>query len=105
MYDVAYIGYCCAMYRKLVLRVKQVEVAIDTGYKLSNVSCFERGKCKSLGLLLWYIDQGLDMKGVLKYGKQDEGNNWLHDSTSYENACFAINILYPEYTKGITMNL
>ena len=51
------IGKLCQNYRKK-LNVKQIEVALETGYSLENVSAFENGRNNNANIYNWYVQKG-----------------------------------------------
>lgn len=52
------IAHLCAKFRRKI-RVKQKQVAIETGYSEKTVSAFERGHSNNALLLMWYINHGM----------------------------------------------
>lgn len=59
MYDLCQLGRQCGKHRRK-LGVKQIQVAIETGYGVKNISSFERGHCNNAKILMWYINNGLE---------------------------------------------
>ena len=59
------VGRRCGLYRKLVLKCRQVDVANETGFTVSNVSAFETGRNDSSLILLWYLSHGLTLGQLL----------------------------------------
>lgn len=57
------VGMRCKEYRE-TCALYQSDVAEETGYSKENVSSFETGRNNNAVILLWYIDHGLDLKGV-----------------------------------------
>lgn len=52
------IAHLCAKFRRKI-KVKQKQVAIETGYSEKTVSAFERGHSNNAILLMWYINHGM----------------------------------------------
>lgn len=59
MYDLKALGEHCKRLRR-TLDIKQMQVAIETGYSLKNISAFENGGNNNALILLWYINHGLN---------------------------------------------
>lgn len=58
------IGHRCSYYRRKILKCKQLDVAKDTGFSVSNVSAFETGRNDSSLILLWYMYHGLTLEQI-----------------------------------------
>lgn len=54
------LGEVCKNYRKKVGK-KLSDVAFDTGYSIANISKFENDKNYNYLILLWYVENGLDL--------------------------------------------
>lgn len=52
--DNSEVGRLCKI-RRMQTIVTQKEVADETGYTYQTVSAFERGKLRSMDLLIWYL--------------------------------------------------
>ena len=48
------VGKLCQI-RRMQTLVTQKDVAVETGYTYQTVSAFERGKLRSMDLLIWYM--------------------------------------------------
>lgn len=54
------LGEICKKYRKKINRTL-ADVAYDTGYSIANISKFENNKNYNYLILLWYVENGLDL--------------------------------------------
>lgn len=54
------LGTICKNYRKKIKK-KLSDVAYDTGYSIANISKFENDKNYNYLILLWYVENGLDL--------------------------------------------
>lgn len=54
------LGEICKSYRKKIGK-KLSDVAFDTGYSIANISKFENDKNYNYLILLWYVENGLDL--------------------------------------------
>lgn len=61
------IGKICAKYRK-ECGYRQIDVSLDTGYAVTNVSSFENGRNDNGYLFLWYILHGMTAEYLLENG-------------------------------------
>lgn len=52
--DNSNVGKLCQI-RRMCTPITQKEVADETGYTYQTVSAFERGKLRSMDLLIWYM--------------------------------------------------
>ena len=52
--DNSSVGRICQI-KRMQTTVTQQEVAEETGYKYQTISAFERGKMRSMDLLIWYM--------------------------------------------------
>ena len=67
LFDLVKIGKYCKKYRVSIGRF-QSDVAEDTGYSVENISAFETGRNDNARILLWYIEKGIDVNGILNEG-------------------------------------
>lgn len=54
------LGEICKKYRKKINKTLS-DVAYDTGYSIANISKFENNKNYNYLILLWYVENGLDL--------------------------------------------
>lgn len=54
------LGEICRKYRKKINKTLS-DVACDTGYSIANISKFENNKNYNYLILLWYVENGLDL--------------------------------------------
>lgn len=54
------LGEICKKYRKKINKTLS-DVAFDTGYSIANISKFENNKNYNYLILLWYVENGLDL--------------------------------------------
>lgn len=54
------LGKICKKYRKKINKTLS-DVAFDTGYSIANISKFENNKNYNYLILLWYVENGLDL--------------------------------------------
>lgn len=57
------LGEICKKYRKKINKTLS-DVAYDTGYSIANISKFENNKNYNYLILLWYVENGLDLLAV-----------------------------------------
>lgn len=58
------IGHRCRHYRKRILKCKQLDVARETGFSISNISAFETGRNDSGLIMLWYLLHGMTLEQI-----------------------------------------
>ena len=62
--DNSTVGKMCKI-RRMQTTVTQREVADETGYSFQTISAFERGKLRSMDLLIWYmLNLGVSVEDV-----------------------------------------
>lgn len=54
------LGKICKSHRKKINKTLS-DVAYDTGYSIANISKFENNKNYNYLILLWYVENGLDL--------------------------------------------
>ena len=82
MYDMRDIGNACKRYRQYLGKT-QLDVAGDLGYTSKAISGFECGRSYNALILLWYVDHGIDLFGILK-GGANSGTNALYHGAKYK---------------------
>ncbi len=70
------IGKACGDYRRKK-HITQKHIATKTGYNIRTISSFERGGSNNAIILLWYIMNGFDIRGVLNGKVKD--SNWANN--------------------------
>lgn len=60
------VGRLCKEYRKEFTDFRQIDVGLDLGYSQENIASYEQGRNNNFTILLWYINQGLDIDMILK---------------------------------------
>lgn len=63
--DLKYVGKTCQNFRR-GRGLLQSKVAEDTGYVVENISAFENGRNDNLRILLWYVDNGLNINNLIR---------------------------------------
>lgn len=63
MFELKNIGLKCKLFR-IEQGYTQEQVAVELGYTKENVSAFECGRNNNCRILMWYINRGLNIKGV-----------------------------------------
>jgi len=66
------LGRACQNFRKLK-KIKQMQVALETGYSKENVSAFENGRINNAGILLWYFYNGISIEYIKMNGGFEKG--------------------------------
>lgn len=65
------VGRMCQT-RRMQSSVNQKEVAETTGYSVQTISAFERGKMRSMDLLIWYmLNLGVTLEDIVRCIKSE----------------------------------
>lgn len=69
--DNSNVGRVCQI-RRMQTTITQREVADETGYSFQTVSAFERGKLRSMDLLIWYmLNIGVTLEDISRCTKSE----------------------------------
>ncbi len=61
------VGQRCKQFR-IERGYYQMDVAVETGYSVENISAFETGRNDNARILLWYFAHGMDYDYLLERG-------------------------------------